>query len=318
MAKAERSGQLLFGLSFAWVVAVSVFVAVDSRVAARPPIAAEGLLSLLTVYLPVLALCVFLLLFLTRRRDPFPWTERFCVDNQTAGKEALWIFVYLLTTQLFLGFVFKTGLHFPGPDIYQRADHRQSEVITWMLLNGVIYVALPLFWLNRVGFRFKSLFYPWPWHRNLWIIVAYWALDFFGPIIGGVDFFSLSTAEYVVGVPTSVVANTIGAGLPVMLLMHVVLIPRLMLLFDRKLTVIAVAGFFYAIFSLFDPGADYGSLEMGTLSVTYIIMTQVLVGMGKATFTVVTGNPWIHFITLHVLSARIPFDTAMYAEIFAG
>jgi len=318
MAKAERSDQLLFGLSFAWVVAVSVFVAVYSRVAAPPPIAAEGLLSLLNVYLPVLALCVFLLLFLTRRRDPFPWTERFCVDNQTAGKEALWIFVYLLTTQLFLGFVFKTGLHFPGPDIYQRADHRQSEVITWMLLNGVIYVALPLFWLNRVGFRFKSLFYPWPWHRNLWIIVAYWALDFFGPIIGGVDFFSLSTAEYVVGVPTSVVANTIGAGLPVMLLMHVVLIPRLMLLFDRKLTVIAVAGFCYAIFSLFDPGVDYRSLEMGTLSVTYIIITQVLVGMGKATFTVVTGNPWIHFITLHVLSARIPFDTAMYAEIFAG
>jgi hypothetical protein len=57
---------------------------------------------------------------------------------------------------------------------------------------------------------------------------------------------------------------------------------------------------------------------MGTLSVTYIIMTQVMVGMDKATFTVVTGNPWIHFITLHVLGARIPFDTAMYAEIFAG
>ena len=318
MAKVSRSGQLLLSLCFAWVVAVSVFVAIDSRTTARPPIAADGLLSLLGVYLPVLALCVFLLLLLTRRRDPFPWTERFCIDTQTAGKEVLWIFVYLLTTQLILGFVFNTGLHFPGPDMYQQADHRRGEVITWMLLNGVIYVALPLFWLNRVGFRFKSLFYPWPWRRNLWIIAAYWALDFFGPIIGGVDFFSLSTAEYVVGVPTSVVANTIGAGLPVLLLMHVVLIPRLMLLFDSKLTVIAIAGFFYAIFSLFDPGVDYGSLELGTLSLTYIIMTQVLVGMGKATFTVVTGNPWIHFITLHVLSARIPFDTEMYAEIFAG
>ena len=318
MAKVSRAGQSLLSLCVAWVVAVSVFVAIDSRTTARPPIAAEGLLSLLGVYLPVLALCVFLLLLLTRRRDPFPWTERFSIDSQTAGKEVLGIFVYLLTTQLILGFVFNTGLHFPGPDMYQQADHRRGEVITWMLLNGVIYVALPLFWLNRVGFRFKSLFYPWPWRRNLWIIAAYWALDFFGPIIGGVDFFSLSTAEYVVGVPTSVVANTIGAGLPVLLLMHVVLIPRLMLLFDSKLTVIAIAGFFYAIFSLFDPGVDYGSLELGTLSLTYIIMTQVLVGMGKATFTVVTGNPWIHFITLHVLSARIPFDTEMYAEIFAG
>ena len=73
------------------------------------------------------------------------------------------------------------------------------------------------------------------------VIVAYWTLDFFGPIIGGVDFFSLTTAEYFLGVPTSVVANTVGAGPPVLLLMHVVLIPRLMLLFDSKLTVIAIA-----------------------------------------------------------------------------
>ena len=77
-----------------------------------------------------------------------------------AGKEVLWLFVYLLTTQLILGLIFETGLHFPGPDIYQQADHRQGEVITWIALNGVVYVALPLFWLNRVGFRFKSLFFP--------------------------------------------------------------------------------------------------------------------------------------------------------------
>lgn len=52
------------------------------------------------------------------------------------------------------------------------------------------------------------------------------------------------------------------------------------------------------------------------MSFWYIISTQMLVGMGKSTFTVVTGNPFIHYITLHVLSARIPFDTKMYAEIF--
>ena len=73
---------------------------------------------------------------------------------------------------------------------------------------------------------------------------------------------------------------------------------------------------FYAVFGLFDPGVDYSSLNMTILSVSYIVMTQVLVGMGKATFTVVTANPFIHFATLHVLSARVPFDTTMYAEIF--
>ena len=79
---------------------------------------------------------------------------------------------------------------------------------------------------------------------------------------------------------------------------------------------ILLGGLFYSIFSLFDPGVDYGSLETTLTSITYIIMTQTLVGMGKSTFTVVTGNPFVHFITLHVISARVPFDTRMYIEIF--
>lgn len=67
---------------------------------------------------------------------------------------------------------------------------------------------------------------------------------------------------------------------------------------------------------MFDPGVDYSSWKMATFSATCIVMTQVLVGMGKATFTVVTANSFIHVVTLHVLSARVPFDTAIYAEIF--
>ena len=85
---------------------------------------------------------------------------------------------------------------------------------------------------------------------------------------------------------------------------------------SNKLTTIALAGLFYATFSLFDQGVSYNSAGAGFQSVMYIFMTQLLVGMGKATFTVVTGNPIVHFITLHVVSARIPLDTKMYAEIF--
>ena len=318
MSRAPHSRSLLIIAVILWFVTTVAFFMLDFRAGARPPIAEDGLTSLLTIYLPVLGLSVFLLLFLTRHRDPFRWTDRFCLDEKKAGREVLGVFSYLLVTQLILGLGFQSGLHFPGPDIFQQGKHDLGTVISWMLLNGLLYFAVPVYWLRRNGLHFKSLLTPWEWRRNLWIIVAYWALDFFGPILGGVTFFSLNTEQYALGVPTSIVANTIGAGLPVLLLMHVVLIPRLMVLFDNKFTVITLAGFFYAIFSLFDPGVDYGSGELGALSVSYIIMTQVLVGMGKATFTVVTGNPWIHFITLHVLSARIPFDTEMYAEIFAG
>ena len=123
-------------------------------------------------------------------------------------------------------------------------------------------------------------------------------------------------AQYAQGIPWGIFINSLGAGLPVVIMMHIIFIPRIAVIFENKLTVIFLGGLFYSLFSLFDQGVDYSSLSVGLTSFTYIIMTQTLVGMGKATFTVVTGNPFIHFISLHVISARVPFDTRMYIEIF--
>ena len=293
-----------------------MFFATQVSSSTVPPIAIDARSSLFLAYFPVLALCVFLLLFLTRKRDAFDWESLYRVERDRAGQEVVLAFVYLLLTQWILGLYFEVGLHFPGPHVYEAGRFDLQNVLLWTLVNSVVYVVIPLVWLCRSGLDLSEFVRTLQWRRNIWILVAFWALDFFGPIIGGVDFFSLTTEQYVVGVPLSILVNTFGAGLPVVILMHVVLIPRLMLIYDSKLSVIAMAGLFYAVFSLFDPGVDYSSSNMTILSVSYIVMTQVLVGMGKATFTVVTANPFIHFATLHVLSARVPFDTAMYAEIF--
>ena len=308
------NGARLVGL--AWFVSACVFFATQVSSPTVPPIAIDALSSLFLAYFPVLALSVFLLLFLTRNRDAFNWESLYKVDRDRAGQEVVLAFAYLLLTQWILGLYFEVGLHFPGPHVYEAGRFDLQNVLLWTLVNSVVYVVIPLVWLCRSGLDLSEFVRTLQWRRNIWILVAFWTLDFFGPIIGGVDFFSLTTEQYVVGVPLSILVNTFGAGLPVVILMHVVLIPRLMLIYDSKLSVIAIAGLFYAVFSLFDPGVDYSSLNMTILSVSYIVMTQVLVGMGKATFTVVTANPFIHFATLHVLSARVPFDTAMYAEIF--
>ena len=303
-------------IGLAWLVATFVFFAMQMDSSAVPPIAEDALSSLFLAYFPVLALCVFLLLYLTRSRDAFDWETLYRVNKDKAGTQVLAAFAYLLVTQLILGLHFDVGLHFPGPQVYESGDFAYQHVALWMLVNSVVYVVVPLLWLRRTGLNIAEFTRALEWRRNIWILIAFWALDFFGPIIGGVPFFSLTAEQYAIGIPTSILVNTFGAGLPVVILMHVVLIPRLMLIYKSKLVVISIAGLFYAVFSLFDPGVDYSSLDMSILSVTYILMTQLLVGMGKATFTVVTANPFIHFATLHVLSARVPFDTAMYAEIF--
>ncbi|MDA9566085.1 hypothetical protein N9R55_03325, partial [Porticoccaceae bacterium] len=188
----------------------------------------------------------------------------------------------------------------------------------WAVTYMITYTVLPLLWLRRRGFSLRKLFSSLQWIRDLWIIVAYWALDFFGPILAGATDFigGITASQYAQGVPLGIFFNALGAGLPVVVMMHMIFIPRVALLVKNKLTVIVLGGLFYSVFSIFDQGVDYSTLTIGLTSFTYVVMTQTLVGMGKATFTVVTGNPFIHFITLHVVSARVPFDTRMYIEIF--
>jgi len=296
-------------------IAYSVFVMTGLSVA---PIAEDGLISLLSVYVPVLVLAVFLLLYLTRYRDPVAWEEIYAVDKKTAKKEAWVSVVYLAVTQFVLGIVFDMGLHFPGTAEYTTGSHSPADVWIWAATYTVVYTILPVFWLWQRGFSLKKLFSSFRWMRDMWIIVAYWAFDFFGPILlGAADFLGgITASQYAQGIPLGVLVNTLGAGLPVLVMMHVVFIPRIAVLFDNKLTVILFGGLYYALFSFFDQGADYNTLQTALTSFTYIIMTQTLVGMGKAAFTIVTGNPFVHFITLHVLSARIPFDTRMYIDIF--
>lgn len=307
-----------------WFAATVSLLVGQARGMKIPIIAEDAVGSLLMAYVPVVLVVVLLQLFLTRERSSVDWEQVYGVNKKTAKAEADLALVYLTVTQLVLGLAFKIGLHFPGPDVYKTGSHDQNDVWIWASVNCFVYVVLPMAWLYfGASLDMIELLSSLKWRRDLWIIVAYWCFDFFGPIIGGADFFGLTFTQYLGSISLGIFVNTLGAGLPVVVMMHIIYLPRVAVLcpvqarsFHNKMVDIALGGLFYAVFSLFDEGVDYSSTEVALMSFWYIISTQMLVGMGKSTFTVVTGNPFIHYITLHVLSARIPFDTKMYAEIF--
>jgi len=209
------------------------------------PIAVDGLGSLLTFYIPVLILTVFLLLYLTRKRLPVKWNELYAVNKTTAKKEA-WLSVgYLLLTQMILGLGFNMGLHFPGTDIYSTGSHSQTDVWIWAVTYTVTYTVLPMLWLRSRGFSLRKLLSSLQWIRDLWIIIVYWALDFFGPILAGATDFigGITASQYAQGVPLGIFVNALGAGLPVVVMMHMIFIPRVAVLVENKLTVILMGGF---------------------------------------------------------------------------
>ena len=59
-----------------WLIATISYFQFVAMGYALSPIAVDGLKSLLTFYIPVLVLTVFLLLYLTRKRPPVKWTWR--------------------------------------------------------------------------------------------------------------------------------------------------------------------------------------------------------------------------------------------------
>ena len=111
-----------------WTIAALFYFIFVSMDFALSPIAENGLTSLLTMYIPVLLLTVFLLLYLTRKRQAVAWSELYALDKMTAKKEAWYATAYLLLTQLILGFGFNMGLHFPGTDVYSSGSHSQLDV----------------------------------------------------------------------------------------------------------------------------------------------------------------------------------------------
>ena len=146
-----RDTAFIFGVSI-WLIATAAYFGFVFMGFPLSPIAENGLMSLVTMYLPVLLLSVFLLLYLTRKREKVAWSDLYAVNEPTAKKEAWFAVIYLILTQLILGFSFNMGLHFPGTDIYSSGSHSQTDVWIWAISYTVIYTILPVIWLRQQGF----------------------------------------------------------------------------------------------------------------------------------------------------------------------
>jgi len=297
-----------------WVSMLIIFTQTSNDIEIMPEIAKQGLNDIWFFYLPLLLFTLITIFFFTRKRERPTW-ENFSVNKNTIKKDLIVVISYLIVTQIFLGSIVEVGLHFPGPEVYDTKSHGVFDVTQWVIIQSFFYIFMPYVWLRRQGFTIKKMWSGINFKRDIWIIIAFWLGDFFG-VLSITNFNEVALNDYFYAIPLGILVNTLGAGLPVLIIVHIIIIPRLSLLLNNQLLVIMLAGICYALFSIFDPGVSYSSSPEAVASLSYIFATQTLIGMGKASFTVRTGNPFIHFTSYHILGARVAFDTAMYAEVF--
>ncbi len=206
------------------------------------------------------------------------------------------------------------GLHFPGPFVFEN-NFGLLDILIWVTVYSCTYILTPLVWLQKQGFKFSTLWCSINWKRDIWIILFFWFIDIAGALLATPEFFELNVREYFSAIPFGILVNTLGAGLPVLIMIHLIALPRLSVLIKNQFTVVFLGGLFYSLFSMFDQGVDYSTWQIALTTIAYTIATQTLIGMGKSVFTVKTGNPFIHYVTIHVWGARLAFDTFMYSII---
>lgn len=209
------------------------------------------------------------------------------------------------------------GITYHPPDVFEPGvEFSSTRLITWAIVNLVVYGAIPYAYFRWRGSSDVSLGLAGNnWRRDVWLIV----------VIGGVDlilalqfsdFLSLTPSQMATSVPLAFILYTLGAGIPVVIMVQAIFTPRIMRLTNSTITTTIFVAFAYAFFSASDAGIAYESGGHAFYALLYAVVHNIGPGLIKAILTVRTGNSWLHMYAYHVLSFHAFVDAVTVTFLF--
>lgn len=259
--------------------------------------------------------------FLTRRRS-LPNMALWAPDNAVARKEMLWLLAYgaaVLIAGNFLGRALwgeAIGLHLHGAIYGSTRDVTQGEVFSWALYNFLFFAIIPYVVFRMRGYSNQTLGLRSSNLKNdLLVIVVILglglAIDL--PISSLV---TQSSGQLAAGIPLTIVIFLLGTGLPVMVFIYAILLPRYLKLSGSMTTTTIYGGLTYAALHIFESWTLYDSMSNGVLSVVFVFMQFFGPGMIKSYLTLRTGSAWVHLWGYHAIEPHVTFDTGHLIKIF--
>lgn len=320
----QRSAQTA---TAAWVVALVIAFALTGPTLPfdRPLFAGfPKFREIMTIVGTVLVLPFFYMAithFLTRRRtlsDTAGWAP----DNAVARKEALGLLTYgaaVLIAGNFLGQALwgeAIGLHLNGAIYGLTREVTQGEVFAWALYNFLFYAVIPYVVFRRRGYSNEALGLRSSNLKNDFLVIVVilglgLAIDL--PVSG---LFTASSGQLALGIPLTVVVHLLGTGLPVMIFLYAILLPRYLKLTGSSTTATIYGGLTYAALHIFESWTIFDSLSYGLLSVVFVFMQFFGPGMIKSYLTLRTGSAWVHLWGYHAIEPHVTFDTTHLIRIF--
>ena len=265
------------------------------------------------------AVVLFTVHLVTRKRERIDFVA-LTPSKQVSALEILWLWVYALVALSVLGLGFGVGLHLPGtifqPDIQLTA----SYTFIWAAVNFVLFAVIPYVVFRARGYSNKDLFLT---SRNIradiLLIIIILVIESLGEWFGipdGFRFFSMSPGQITLGGSLTILLHLVGTGIPIMIFVQSILVPRYMKLTNSVTASVILGGFSYATFHLYEFWTLYGSFETVLLSIIFVYLQFTGAGMIKAFMTLRSGNAWTHLWGYHMIAPHLWMDAIIIVTAF--
>ena len=208
------------------------------------------------------------------------------------------------------------GLHLDGSLFGATRTQTPQEVWSWAVYNFVLYAAVPYLFFSRRGYSHEGLNLKSSNIRNdalvIFVVLALEStLELAGK--GGPG---ITGHQFVMGGMISFVVHLLGTGLPVMVFIYSILLPRYLRLTGSKSTTVLLGALSYAALHVFEYWTVYDSLPHAALSVIFVVTTFFGPGLIKSYLTLRTGNAWVHLWAYHAIAPHVISDTPVVVKIF--
>jgi hypothetical protein len=208
------------------------------------------------------------------------------------------------------------GLHLSGSMFGLSADVTQTEVFAWSAYNFAFYAVLPYCFFRWRGYSNHALcLRSSDLRHDTLVILSILGIGFAFNLPYG-RIWQLTGHQIAVGAALAFVFSLFGTGLPIMIFMCSILIPRYKKLTGSTGATVVLGGFTYASLHLSEYWTRYDTLAHGTLSVIFIVLLFGGPGMVKSYLTQRTGNAWVHLWGFHAIWPHVTDDTPIFVKIF--
>jgi hypothetical protein len=243
-------------------------------------------------------------------------------EKSIARSETIAVLVYgavVLIAGQFVGRwlgVHGLGLHLSGSMFGLSEPVAPREVYAWSIYNFIFYALIPYWVFRQRGYSNQQLcLRSSDLGNDTLVIVCVLGIGLAGDLRGN-PIWRLSGHQFAVGGTIAFVASLFGTGLPIMIFLTSILIPRYKKLTGSTAATVVLGGFTYAALHLSEYWTRYDTPAHGALSFAFIMLLFGGPGMVKSYLTQRTGNAWVHLWGYHAIWPHVTDDTVIFVKIF--